>query len=104
MVYEALLEPDRDPTRRWLRLLGDERAPRLVEADPPGLVVWSSLWGRRPDARVRFDIAVDASGAGSDVRWTLLVADPAPDSALLGHLRKRLNELINADLRYSFGQ
>jgi hypothetical protein len=25
-----------------------------------------------------------------------------PDPSLLGHLRKRLNELINANLRYTF--
>jgi hypothetical protein len=26
------------------------------------------------------------------------------DPSLLGHLRKRINELINANLRYTFGQ
>ena len=104
MVYEALVEPERDPARRWLVLLDDERAPRLLETDPPRLVVWSSLWDKRPDATVRFDIAAAASGQGSDLRWTLFVAEPAPEPALLGHLRKRLNELVNANLRYSFGQ
>ena len=39
-----------------------------------------------------------------DLRWTLLVEEPLPDPSLLGHLRKRLNELINANLRYTFGQ
>jgi hypothetical protein len=27
-----------------------------------------------------------------------------PGDALTGHLRKRLNQLINANLRYTFGQ
>ena len=27
-----------------------------------------------------------------------------PDASAVGHLRKRLNELINANLRYTFGQ
>jgi hypothetical protein len=27
-----------------------------------------------------------------------------PDDSELGHLRKRLNQLINADLRYSYGR
>jgi hypothetical protein len=31
-------------------------------------------------------------------------AEPVPDQALTGHLRKRMNELINANLRYTYGQ
>jgi hypothetical protein len=103
-VFEALTQPDRDPARPWLELLDDEQRPRLVEADQPGLVVWSSLWTKRPDAIVRFDLPADAGGYGTDLRWTLLVDEPMPDAALVGHLRKRLNQLINANLRYTFGQ
>jgi hypothetical protein len=33
----------------------------------------------------------------------LTVAEPVPDAALTGHLRRRVNELINGNLRYSFG-
>jgi hypothetical protein len=102
-VAESLMEPDRDPARSWLRLLADEVRPRIVEARPPELVVWSSLWPSRPDALVRFDLAPDGRG-GTDLRWTLLVDEPLPDASKLGHLRKRLNQLINADLRYSYGQ
>lgn len=36
--------------------------------------------------------------------WTIEVDEPRPDDSLIGHLRKRMNVLINADLRYSFGQ
>lgn len=103
VVAEALLEPDRDPARPWLRLLADEQCPRVVESAPSGLVVWSSLWPSRPDAVVRFDLSSDGHG-GTNLRWTLLVDAPLPDASKLGHLRKRLNTLINADLRYSFGQ
>ena len=49
-----------------------------------------------------FNLA-DKSG-GTDLTWTMFVAEPEPDASLLGHLRKRVNRLINADLRYSFGQ
>jgi hypothetical protein len=28
----------------------------------------------------------------------------APDDALIGHLRKRVNQLIDANLRFTFGQ
>jgi len=50
---------------------------------------------------VRFDI--ELGGHGCDLRWTLLdFEDPVP--ALVGHMCKRLNQLIIAELRYSFGQ
>jgi hypothetical protein len=104
VVFEALTEPNRDPARRWLELLDDEQRPRLVEVDKPELVVWSSLWLKRPDAVVRFDLLAERGGQGTDLCWTLLVESPAPDPALVGHMRKRLNQLINANLRYTFGQ
>ncbi|MEU5949416.1 hypothetical protein ABZ793_28170 [Micromonospora sp. NPDC047465] len=52
---------------------------------------------------MRFDLESDGR-EGTQLRWTLLVAEPLPDPSLLGHLRKRLNELINANLRCTFGQ
>ncbi|MEU7174968.1 hypothetical protein ABZ949_26185 [Micromonospora tulbaghiae] len=103
VVFEALTEPDRDPARPWLRLLDDEQRPQILHRERPNLVVWSSLWSKRPDAQVRFDLASDGY-QGTLLRWTLLLAEPLPDPSLLGHLRKRLNELINANLRYTFGQ
>jgi hypothetical protein len=60
------------------------------------------LWTERPDARIRFDLA--AEGQGTGLRWTLLVDEPLPEPALLERMCKRLNHLINADLRYTFGQ
>ena len=84
-------------------LLDDEQSPQPIDAEQPNVIVWSSLWKKRPDAQVRFDLAPDGA-AGTRLRWTLLVAEPLPDPSLLGHMRKRLNELINANLRYTFGQ
>lgn len=103
VIFEALTEPDRDPARPWLHLLDDEQRPQILAATPPSLVIWSSLWIKRPDAKVRFDLPSDGQ-QGTDLRWTLLVDEPVPESALLGHLHKRLNQLINANLRYTFGQ
>lgn len=102
VVFEALNEPERLGGRPWLRLLADEVRPRVIESDEPGLVVWASIWPKRPDAVIRFDLP--GSGGGTDLRWTLSVEEPLPDDALVGHLCKRLNQLINAELRYSFGQ
>jgi len=104
VLYEALSEPNRDPARPWLLLLDDEQCPGVVQASEPELVVWSSLWGRRPDARIRFELPADRSGYGTDLHWVLLVEEPPPDASLLGHMRRRINELINANLRYTFGQ
>ena len=64
--------------------------------------IWSSLWVKRPDARVQFDL--EDSDGGTELRWTLYVDEPVPDQSLTGHLRKRMNELINANLRYTYGQ
>jgi hypothetical protein len=50
---------------------------------------------------IRFDLP--AEDGGTALCWTLTVADPAPDASLVGHLRKRIDQLINADLRYRFG-
>jgi len=102
VIFQALTQPDLDPARTWLLLLDDEHPPVVLQAAPASLVVWSSLWPKRPDALLRFDIA--PAGAGSALRWTLTVAEPVPDDALTGHLRRRVNELINGSLRYSFGQ
>ena len=103
VIFQALTDPDRDPTRPWLFLRHDEQRPRVLEQQAPHLLVWSSLWPHRTDALVRFDLPYDSEGAGTDLCWTLLLEAPLPAPALLGHLRKRLNELINNDLRCSFG-
>jgi hypothetical protein len=96
-------QPHRDPARPWLQLRPDEVWPQVVQADPPALVVWSSLWSVRPDAVIRFDLPPDAS-SGTDLRWTLLVCEPVPDDDVIESMRYRLNQLINANLRYTFGE
>jgi len=103
VIFEALVAPAADPVRPWLNLLGDEQRPGILEAEKPHLVVWSSLWPRRPDARIRFELAGDG-GSGTRLAWTLLVDEPMPDASLVGHMRKRINELINKDYRYTLGQ
>lgn len=89
VVAASVIPPDSDPARPWLHLLRDEQRPRVVEADPPRLVVWSSLWPKQPEALVRFELEPD--GAGTRLRWTLL-ADTEPDAPRLGHYRHRLNK------------
>jgi hypothetical protein len=103
VVFEALTDFHRDPTRPWLVLRDDEQEPEIVQARSPDTVVWSSLWPHHPTARIRFQIDSDGS-YGSELRWTLAAEPPAPDESTVGQMRKRINELINANLRYSFGR
>jgi hypothetical protein len=100
-IFDDLCDPNRQPNRPWLLLLDDEIAPGVLESDRPGHLVWSSPWLKRPDARLHFDL-VPGDG-GTDLRWTLYVDEPVPDAVLTGHMRKRIGELINANLRYTYG-
>jgi hypothetical protein len=102
VVFDDLCDPKPRAVRPWLLLLDDEITPTVIESHRPDKVVWSSLWVKPPDARVQFDLE-DGDG-GTDLRWTLYVDEPVPDPPLTGHMRKRMNELINANLRYSYGQ
>lgn len=101
MLVEALSQPHRDPTRPWLQLRDDEQEPVVVELGPD-FVVWSSLWPHRPSARIRFDAEPDGS-YGTALTWTLAIEPPEPDASAVGHMRKRINELINGNLRLSLG-
>jgi len=102
-VFAALADPYRDPARPWLKLREDERAPTVLESRPVTTLTWSSLWPARPDAVIEFALSTDG-GQGTRLEWVLWVDEPIPDQGRIGHYRKRLNELINAELRYSFGQ
>lgn len=102
VVFEAVTQPHRQPSRPWLLLQDDEHEPQIVEQRVPDLVVWTSLWPKHPSARITLDLLPELNGGGTDMRWTLVVDEPAPDDAVIGHLRYRLNELVNRDLRDHF--
>jgi hypothetical protein len=97
VVWDCLRRPG-----SWFELLDDEIEPRVLDSNRPNMVIWSSLWPGRPDDQIRFDLAPAPSG--SLVRWTLSTPGEAPDESKIGHLRRRLNVLINEKLRHSFGQ
>jgi hypothetical protein len=102
VVYEALTQPRRPSGRVWLHLLADEREPEVVDLEPPTSLTWSSLWPRRAGLLIRFDLR--RAGDETDLVWTLRSPTPVEDPSGVGHMRKRLNEIINRDLRYGFGQ
>ena len=96
------MDPRRSGGRQWLDLRSDEVEPRVLRAVKPELVAWSSLWPERPDDEIRFDIRPASNGCS--LRWTLSTPRDAPEQAVVNMLRHRLNFLINAQLRFSFGQ
>ena len=102
VVWRSLADPHQPGARPWLRLLADEIEPRVLVAQEPELVVWSSLWPRRPDDVLTFDLR--PAGPETALRWTLTTPDPPPDDSPTGHLRHRVNHLLWSDLRLSYGQ
>ncbi|MFE9786525.1 hypothetical protein ACFYO7_14205 [Nocardia salmonicida] len=84
-------------------MLEDEQHPKVLESTFPDLVIWTTLWPEHPTARLHFNLPPDSHG-GTHLRWTLNVARPDLDISTVGHLRHRINTLINANLRHSFGQ
>ena len=103
VVWRSLAEPHQPGTRPWLRLLDDEVEPRVLAVQEPGLVVWSSLWPRRPDDVLRFELR-PAAGSETALCWTLTTPDELPDASRTGHLRHRVNHLLWSELRRSYGQ
>lgn len=101
-VWESLTEPRRPGARPWLNLLPDEVEPRILEAEPPNRLVWSSLWLDRPQDQIALELT--AADGETLLKFTLLTPDDVPDDSKKGHLRRRLNELLFADLRFSYGQ
>lgn len=97
------MHPATSGSRVWLDLLDDEVRPRVVESEAPHRLVWSSLWPTRP----RDQVVLELARAGSDtaLTFTLLAADgDLPDESKTGHIRRRINHLLLADLRFSYGQ
>ena len=102
VLWAALVEPHAPRARPWLEVRDDETEPRVVESHEPDLVVWSSLWPDRPHDRI--ELRITAHGVESRLAFRWLGPEPGPDDAVLGGRRHRLNELLWAELRYSFGQ
>jgi uncharacterized protein YndB with AHSA1/START domain len=103
IVWGSLHDP-RSPKggRPWLRLERGEVEPRVLESEEPHRLVWSSLWPERPRDVVVFEI--EPQETGSSLRFTLLTPDEPPEAGRIGHLRRRLNVMLFADLRFSYGQ
>ena len=102
VVWESLVDPDHPGTRAWLALLDDEVQPRVLSSRKPTSVVWSSLWPTRPRDEIHFELSNE--GSETSLRFTLLTPDDPPDASKAGHIRRRVNHLLFADLRSAYGQ
>lgn len=102
IVFQSLAEPKGPGTSPWVVLLEDERPPIVLQAEESHHVRWSSLWPSRPNDVLDFEIS--PKDGGSILRFILSTPDESPDASRLGHMRKRLNHLLFADRRFSYGQ
>ena len=50
------------------------------------------------------DLELSPKDGGTLLRFILSTPDEEPDASKLGHMRRRLNHLLFADLRFSYGQ
>ena len=102
VVFTSLTHPGLPGARPWLVLLDDEVPPVILSSHEPHRVQWSSLWPSRPNDLV--DLELSPKDGGTLLRFILSTPDEEPDASQLGHMRRRLNHLLFADLRFSYGQ
>jgi hypothetical protein len=101
VVWEALSDPFASPDRPWFDVQPDEQPPAVLAQARPSLVAWGSIWPDQPDLAIEFRI--EPAGAGSMLNWTLLGPEGVLDPADIGRRRYRLQQLINGQLRETFG-
>lgn len=100
-MFESLIRPQWPQARHWLNLFENERPPRILWSSPSDEVTWSSTWTHHPEVEIRFGLS--PRNCGTSVRVELHAPEPVPSEASIGHLRKRILELIFRDLQYSYG-
>ena len=101
VVWESLTQPHRQPSRPWLDPGHGEVEPRVLAADPPERLVWSSLWVDRPRDEIHLELSV--AGLETLLRFTIWTPDEHPGAVEAERLRRRLSVLFNEELRTTFG-
>jgi hypothetical protein len=81
---------------KWLDLAPGEVRPRILEAERPSRVVWSSFWPVSPNDTVELLLAPD--GPGTTLRFIWRSPSP-PDERGVAITRQRLNQKLAGDLR-----
>lgn len=105
VVLETLRVPNADPIRPWLELVQDEIGPWITHLEGSDQVIWTSLWPRRPDLFITFTVTPESGGVGCRLRFVVTADATWPvEDGLVGQVRYRLNQLINGNLRCSYGQ
>lgn len=104
IVHADLIRPTTDGPRAWLKLLPDE-VPPVTHPGGDLTLVWASIWTRHPELTIHLTCTPD--GAGCRLRFVVHAPDATPgvdDDAWIGHIRRRLNQLLFGELRFSYGQ
>ena len=102
VLFEALRRPTSGHPRQWLTLQPGEQCPTATAATEPREVVWTTVWPDLTGAVIRFVIETD--GPGSQLTWTLEIPDHPVADVRRATLTRRIDELVNRDLRLALGQ
>lgn len=65
--------------------------------------MWCPPWARLGCCPAA-SFELPAVGSETLLRFTLLTPEALPEAGKIGHLRRRLNHLLFADLSFSYGQ
>lgn len=78
---------------------------RRTQPPPPRIVHQALTDPDRDPTRPWLILREDEQRHGSTTLcWTLTVDEPIPDRDTIVRMRKRVNEIINVNLRFTFGQ
>ncbi|MDT9592642.1 hypothetical protein RDV89_06170 [Nocardioides zeae] len=100
VVFESLSQPRRSAVRPWLDLRDGEVEPRVLVAEAPGRVVWSTLWADRAGDEIHLELAAHES----ETALTVVLRSPqAASEETTKALRHRLSQLFFGELRESYG-
>lgn len=103
VVFASLAHPGGAADREWLTLRPDEQTPEVLCGVADRFLLWSTLWPELPEVQVQLDLTPDPRDRlCTQVRWTLLLAAPLPRDTI-DRLSRRLDQLINHELRHTYG-
>jgi hypothetical protein len=102
IIWELLSDPFQSEDRPWFDRRDGEQPPMILSATKPQAITRSSIWSDHAELIIEFQI--EPCGPGAAVTWTLLGPEGCLDDLEIRQRRRRLNQLINGQLRDTFDQ